>query len=104
MPTMCQSSPTASGGQARAKFSCAHGRIRVYTRWSNRNVLGKVRPTLHRPVGGELMRALHVVCSFVLSLLVEGTAIAPIGEPTLQPDRRRWLGSNSPHNPTMALT
>jgi len=50
------------------------------------------------------MRALHVVCSFVLSLLVEETAIAQIGEPTLQPDRRRWLGSNPPHNPTMALT
>jgi len=50
------------------------------------------------------MRTPHVLCSFVLSLLVEGTAIAQIGEPTAQPDRRRWLGSNSPHNPTMALT
>src|SRR6516165_1219997 len=31
------------------------------------------------------MRALHVVCSFVLSLLVEGTAIAQTGEPTPVP-------------------
>ena len=71
------------------------------------------------------MRALHVVCSFVLSLLVEGTAIAQIGEPTpvpapagksaeqeptrphvkLKPTRERGMqGSNPQDNPTMALT
>jgi len=71
------------------------------------------------------MRALHVVCSFVLSLLVEGAAIAQIGEPTpvpapagksaeqeptrphvkLKPARERGeQGSNPQDNPTMALT
>ena len=71
------------------------------------------------------MRALHVVCSFVLSLLVEGTAIAQIGEPTpvpapagksaeqeptrphvkLKPTRERGMqGSNPQDNPRMALT
>jgi hypothetical protein len=67
------------------------------------------------------MRAPHVVCSVVISLLVEGTAIAQIGEPTpipapagksvereptrphvkLKPARER--GSNPQVNPTMAL-
>jgi|SRR5215471_10415518 len=38
------------------------------------------------------MRALHVVCSFVLSLLVEGTAIAQIGEPASVPTPAdKWL-------------
>jgi len=69
------------------------------------------------------MRALHVVCSFGLNLLVDGTAIAQIGEPTpvpagksaaqektrphvkLKPARQRGeLGSNPQDNPTMALT
>ena len=69
------------------------------------------------------MRALHVVCSFGLNLLVDGTAIAQIGEPTpvpagksaeqeptqphvtLKPARERGeLGSNPQDDPTMALT
>src|SRR5262245_66599746 len=71
-----------------------------------------------------LMRALHVVCSFVLSLLVEGTAIAQIGEPTpvpapaaksaeqeptrphvkLKPARERGVQASNPQvNATMAL-
>ena len=68
------------------------------------------------------MRGLHVVCSFVLSLLAEGTAIAQIGDPTpvpapagksaeqepprphvkLKPARER--GTSPQGNPTMALT
>jgi hypothetical protein len=68
------------------------------------------------------MRALHVICSFVLSLLGAGTAIAQIGEPTpvpapagksaeqepnvkLKPARERGTGGAIPQDkPTMALT
>ena len=71
------------------------------------------------------MRASHVVCSFVLGLLAEATAIAQIGEPTpipapagnsaeqkttrpgvtLKPARERGeRGSIPQDNPTMALT
>src|SRR5215470_9298991 len=38
------------------------------------------------------MRALHVVCSFVLGLLVVGTAFAQIGEPAAVPTPAdKWL-------------
>jgi len=59
------------------------------------------------------MRTLHVVCSFVLSLLVEGSAIAQIGEPTPVPAGKSAEQEPMPpplpgrlqrHNPTMALT